>query len=616
MAKARKSPPSEVSSARAQGSPILARREVEPIQAGHESKNAGALAGMASNEEDPTAEDASVIPSLIWRDRRHARLVEPAARVLETVSEHSDPTDEDPGNLVIEGDNCQALVSLRYQYGGQVDVVCIDPPFNTGKGDFRYSDKRFWDPDADVRNGSFVSSEEAGRHAKWLNEMWPTLRLLRQLMRASGVIFVHINDIELPRLLLMMEDLFGERNRLGTIVWKGATDNNPTRIAVEHEYIAAWAKDIDAVPAMWKSLTGMTKEDMVSAYKEIAAEHPSLPSRSKAWRVFLKTHSDEIGELGHYKLVDEEGPYTGMRALHNPGREGYRYDVIHPNGKPVTEPMRGYRYPEHRMKELLEAGRILFGPHEKQLIQLKVYLSEAQESLRGIIDLDSRLAANTLAQLFPNDPDVFRNPKPVELEQQLLSFTADREALVLDCFAGSGTTAHAVMRLNGLDGGRRRWIMIERGEPDDPYATTLTAERIRRARTKEGLPGGFTFKRVGDKVDEDLLRLQKRDQVAEAVLMGDASGRGGGIREVPDKAFVIGVNRRGEAICLSQGLADEKPVTRDELRAMLTEVRLLGFKTPMRVYGTACEVYEDERFSFFQLPDEVLRNLRLGSTPR
>ena len=278
----------------------------------------------------------------------------PKPRILEEVPEHGDSTDEDPGNLVIEGDNRQAMVSLLPQYVGKIDVVLIDPPYNTGKRDFRYNDSRFQDPDADTARGDFVATEDGGKHTKWLNQMAPTLRVIRELMAPHGVMFVHIDDRELPRLLLLMEEIFDERNRIGMIVWKSATDNNPSRIVVEHEYILCYAKDKESVPKVWTSPAAETRDLMLARFEELRAEHPEGGTPlAAAWRRWVLRHARELGEFSHYKLADDTGPYTGMRALHNPGREGYRYEVLHQNGKPVEQPMRGYRFPENRMRELL-----------------------------------------------------------------------------------------------------------------------------------------------------------------------------------------------------------------------------------------------------------------------
>lgn len=566
---------------------------------------------IGTGTDDPDETAGGVF--LHWRGRRRSKVLVPAPRVLETVEAESDPTDDDPGNLVIEGDNRQAMSSLRFTYADQVDVVMIDPPYNTGKDDFRYSDRRFEDPDADESNGAYVTGSERGRHTKWLNEMAPTLRLIHDLLSPSGVIFVHINDIELPRLLLLMEDVFEEKNRLGMVVWKSATDNNPSRIAIEHEYIVVFAKDASKVPQVWQSLQTDIKQLLLDEFAKIRATHPDdLEGQRRAWRRLLRDHREEFVGMAHYNKIDADGVYTGMRSLHNPGREGYRYEVLHPNGQSVVQPLRGYRFPKDTMDDLLARDRILFGPDETQLLQLKVYLDEYEDTLRGVVNLDARTAANTFAALFPENPDVFKNAKPVELEEYLLSFAArNKSALILDCYAGSGTTGHAVMRLNKRDGGRRRFILIERGEEDDPYATTLTAERLRRARTHEELPGGFTFKRVGPTIDNHGLMRMERDSVAEVILLADASGRGGTIKPVRGE-LVIGANRRGEAICLSAGIHTDTAVDGGELRAMLEEAEERGLKTPMRVYGVSCEIYEDEFFRFFQLPDEVIRNLRSG----
>lgn len=548
---------------------------------------------------------------LQWSDRRRARLLAPAPRVLEVVSEESDVTEEDPGHRVIEGDNRQALVSLRNEFANEIDVVLIDPPYNTGKNDFRYSDTRFLDPDADTAEGSYVTDNEAGRHTKWLNEMAPTLRLIKDLMSPSGVIMVHINDRELPRLLMLMEDIFDEPNHLGTLVWKGAVDNNPTQIAVEHEYIVVYARDKERCPSPWNGLMSELVELMNTKFSELKAESEDHAALAKAWRAWIRSHKKELpNALGRKTGVDERGPYQPDGDLANPGRAGYFYDIVHPATKePVKTPLRGWRYPPESMDQLLAEDRIQFGKDHKTVPGLKRYLQEDQlDRLRSVIEMDNRTASYEIKALFPDEPGIFKNPKPAALEEYLLSFVASKDAIVLDCFAGSGTTGHAVMRLNKRDGGHRRFILVERGEPDDPYATTLTAERLRRARKVEDLPGGFTFYRVGDKIDYDGLLKLRRESIAEAVLQSDATGRGGTIKPVAGK-LVIGKNRRGEAICLSAGIHSDKAVDGDELREMLEETEACGLKTPMRVYGVSCEIYEDELFSFFQLPDEVLRNL-------
>lgn len=565
--------------------------------------------------QGPEQEEGNGGVFLSWRGRKRAKILVPLPRLLETLEEEGDPTEEDPGNLIIEGDNKQAMSSLRYLFADQVDVVLIDPPYNTGKEDFRYSDKRYEDPDAAETSGAYVSGTEKGRHTKWLNEMAPTLRLIHDLMSPSGVIFVHINDRELPRLLMLMEEVFTEENHLGTLIWKSATDNNPSQIVVEHEYILCYAKNRELLPSPWRGQMSATKEAMVEEFRRLQAECGSdLPKLQKRWAAFMTGHKEEMPR-GLVKMVETSlfSPFEPDTDLGNPHPGGYLYEVMHPNGKPAKLPMRGWRYPEETMKRLLAEDLIAFGRAETKIPRKKKrLLDDLAGKLPSIItEFTTQMASEEIARLFPENSDAFPYPKPAALEEYLLSFVANKSALVLDCFAGSGTTGHAVMRLNKRDGGHRRFILIERGEPGDAYATSLTAERLRRARTVEKLPGGFTFQRVGPRIDQEGLLNMERSLVAEAVLMADTSGRGGGIKPVKGE-LVIGRNRRREALCLSAGIHDDKAVTGAELRAMLEEAERLGLKTPMRVYGVSCEVYEDELFAFFQLPDEIIRNLYSG----
>jgi adenine-specific DNA-methyltransferase len=550
---------------------------------------------------------------LSWAGRRNFRAAVPNPRVMLPVGEASDPTAEDPGNLLIEGDNRQAMVSLFAQYHGQVDVVLIDPPYNTGKNDFRYDDARFHDPDADAAKGDFVKAEDGGRHTKWLNQMAPTLWLVKELMGRHGVIFVHINDIELPRLLLLMEEIFDADNFLGTIVWKGSTDNNPSQIAIEHEYVVCYAKDKASVPSPWKGQVSDLVTLMADEFARLKADSKDLDELRSRWKTWLRAHKSDLPNgLARKTEVDERGPYQPDGNLAKPEKGGYFYDVLHPvTKKPVKVPLRGWRFPKESMDRLIAENMITWPVDESKQPGIKYYLNEDKaDRLRSIIEIDNRSAFYDIARLFPESPDVFRNPKPVALEEHLLSFVATKDALILDCFAGSGTTGHAVMRLNKRDGGTRRFILVEEGNPGDNYATSLTAERLRRARQKEDLPGGFSFFRLGEQIDREAFATFQRHTVIEAIRQADASGRGSGIKPVDGK-WVIGTNGRRQAICLGYH-ADGGAVTADDLREMYLEAQELGLARPLRVYGAACEVLESEGFSFFQIPDELLANLSVG----
>lgn len=571
--------------------------------------------GPSTNDEGPDAAMAQDRYGLSWLGKGQARVSIPKPHFLEPVPEHSDPTDEDPGNLVIEGDNRQAMVSLLSQYGRKVDVVLIDPPYNTGKNDFRYDDARFADPDAASGRGDFVSAEDGGKHAKWLNQMTPTLRIILDLMAPHGVIFVHINDIELPRLLLLMEDIFDASNRIGTLIWKSATDNNPSQIVTEHEYIVCWAKDKDKLPKAWRGQMGQAKVMLLAEYERMRGETSGEDALNDRWRAFVRRHKKELPVgLTLYDRADLRAPFRGG-DLQNPGEGNYHYDILHQvTGKPCREPLFGWRYPQDAMKTLIENGRVLFGKDETTIPQYKRYLTDSEsEPLRSVIALFGGKAVNAdVRRLFPEKPGTFPSPKPVGLEEFLLSFVAGPEDIILDCFAGSGTTGHAVMRLNARDGGRRRFILIEEGNGGDDYATTLTAERLQRARTMEKLPGGFSFLRVDQRIDTTNLAKLQRRQLVEVILQTDASGKGGGVKPVADGKWVIGRNARREAICLHFDPQGHSPITGDILAEMYAEADALKLNRPLRVYGEACEIFGSDSFRFFKLPNEVANNLTVS----
>ncbi len=560
---------------------------------------------------------------LHWDGRRSYRTRMPAPRMLSPVKSRS--YGDSNGNRVIEGDNRQVMVSLRSQYQGMVDVAYLDPPYNTGKRDFAYSDARFHDPNADADDSVYVNNEDGGRHTKWLNYMGPRLWLTWQLLAEHGVCFVSINDIEMFRLGMLMDEIFGEQNRIGTIIWKQGTDNNPTRVAVEHEYILCYAKNIDDVPPVWQGQS-QAKEWMLARFKEFERQQSDQKLLEKEWKALLKEHVRahkeasanggddliDLGALARYNRVDNRGAYAAIRNTDNPGKPGYFYDVIHPEtGKPCNKPANGYRFSEVRMEQLLADDLIVFGKDEKKLIELKKYLKDVREPLRSVIDLDARAAANLLKKLVPGERSArYHTAKPVELIMKLLAFGGDEEALILDPFAGSGTTGHAALRLNAEDGGSRRFILIEEGSRDDKYCRTLLAPRLKAAIKQEGLKGGFIFETKGRRLDRDAILELERDAIANLIVQTDATGKGRGISKTAGK-YVIGKNPKQEAICLCWRGRTKSAITREVLVEMFDEVKALGLRRPIRAYGATCEVGETDSFRFCQIPDEILGALQV-----
>jgi DNA modification methylase len=414
--------------------------------------------------------------------------------------------DPNAGNLLVQGDNLEALKSLLPYYAGQVKCIYIDPPYNTGKSDWTYNDK-VDSPEMVEWLGRAVGkeSEDLCRHDKWLCMMYPRLRLLRDLLTEDGILFVSCDDNEQAALHLLIAEIFGRRNHVGTAIWKNATDNNPTQIAIEHEYVVVYAKNRDLLPKQWNGPENDVKDLMLSIFDEIASENSDLATRQKKFAAFVKANSKSLGDLARYKLVDERGVYVSRRNLENPGKNGYQYDIVHPGThKPCTKPLWGWRFPEERMKALIDDGRIVFGKDETKIPELKAYLKEVGFPFRSVVNIDSRKGSNDLEAIFGRR-DIFKNPKSVEFVSYLLSFVSTEDDIILDSFGGSGTTGHAVLHMNARDGKRRRFILIEM---DERTASDISAERLKRVcagydkggeggEPVEGLGGGFRYCRLG-----------------------------------------------------------------------------------------------------------------------
>ncbi len=374
-------------------------------------------------------------------------------------------------NLVIEGDSLDALKILRRTHAGAFGLIYIDPPYNVGtKADYRDSFHRSQaveDRAAGVHEEPercAARSSAGRRHSLWLDLMYPRLRAARELLASNGVIAVSIDDAEAPRLRLLLDEIYGEENFCATIVWekKYSPANDCRNFSVVHDYLILYA----ASPAFRRNLL------------------PRTEATNRPYR-----HDDADGR-GLYRTSD-----LSVRT-YSPAAD---YAVVNPltGAKHFPPPGRSWGYSPQAMQRLIDEGRIYWGTDGTRAPQLKRYLGEVQD---GVVPTTlwtrdfaghNHLAKNDIRKLFGTTA-VFETPKPVRLIQRLLQVTTGKDSLVLDFFAGSGTTAHAVMRQNAEDGGNRKFVLVQLDEPINAarkptvaseFSTIadVTRERVRRA---------------------------------------------------------------------------------------------------------------------------------------
>ena len=532
------------------------------------------------------------------------------------------------GNLIVQGDNLVALKALLPYYSGQVKCVYIDPPYNTGVDERDEAGKRAgWiyndnvnSPEIRAWLGKVVGpeSEDLSRHDKWLCMMYPRLALLRRFLRPDGVVFASIDDVEMASIRFLFDEVFGVQNRVGTIVWKNATDNNPTNIAVEHEYVLCYARDKEKLAGEWKATTLAVKERLLQTGQEFVDRYPDAETRQLEYTRWFRANKEYLWPFDRYKFIDDGGVFTGSQSVHNPGKEGYRYDIPHPvTGKPCAQPLMGYRFPPDTMRDLLAGGRVLFGDDESKIIELKLYVRDYRAKLSSLFELDGRTGTNEIKELFPENKRPFDFPKPTGLIEELLSFTTTGDDLVLDSFAGSGTTGHAVLKLNRADSQRRRFILIEM-KPS--IAREITAERVRRVAAGyknskgdpvEGLGGGFRFCELGEPIFDESGQVRPTVGFADLArhVFFTETGEPLPRERVSARSPLLAVSRGVAIYLLYNGILGDRRANGGNVLTRAVLAQLPPHDGPRVVYCAGCLVGPDrlqaERIVVRQTPYEI-----------
>jgi adenine specific DNA methylase Mod len=487
-------------------------------------------------------------------------------RLLERVPE-LDCGECDSGNLIVQGDNLHALKALLPRYAGQVKCIYIDPPYNTGNEGWVYCDN-VNSPEIRQWLNSVVGKEgeTLDRHDRWLCMMYPRLLLLREFLRDDGVIFVSIDDNEVAHLRLLMDEIFGGANFVTDIIWRSsdASNNDAKQFSVDYNHTLTYSK-----------LSG--------------------------WQSNRLDRSEENN--AHYKNPDNDPNgvwFSGNVSSPNP-RINLTFDVIAPNGNIIKPPKNGWRWKKETMDEMIERKEIIFSEDQKRIIK-KTYLKDQVGIIPSNIWWDiedtghNRNAKYELIKIFSElkTSDIFKTPKPTKFIEKIIKISCDKNSIILDSFAGSGTTAHAVLNLNKQDGGNRSVILVEM---DETIAETITAERNRRiiegydnakGEPVEGLGGGFQFYRLSKEplftADGQVRRDVTFAQLAEFVWFKETGTGFTGCADSP----LLGVFHNSAVYLLYNGiLGDNDPEKGNVLTPSIYKT-LPPFQGRKIIYATAC----------------------------
>jgi len=402
------------------------------------------------------------------------------------------------GNLVIHGDNLHALKALLPRYAGSVDLVFIDPPYNTGNEGWCYNDNVRSPFIKEWLSSNPVGIEDTLRHDKWLAMMWPRLTLLRELLSDRGSLWMTLDDNEVHRARMMLDEIFGAENFVATCVWQKnfAPKNSAQFFSEDHDYVLVIAKN------------------------------------QPLWRPRLLERTAEMEARYSNPDNDPRGPWTsGDLSARNYYSEG-RYPITCPGGRLIKGPPPGtyWRVNKERFRDLDRDGRIWWGADKNNQPRLKRYLADVKQgrvpqTLWFYDDVghtqDAKKQLLEIGVLSGEEESI--TPKPVGLIERVLEIGADYDALVLDSFAGSGTTAHAVLKANAADNGTRRFILVE----GEDYADRLTAERVRRVIKGYAWEGTQREALLSEKVT--WTRLQRADDLlakVEAIKVREGFGEG------------------------------------------------------------------------------------------
>ncbi len=605
--------------------------------------------------------------------RKIARRVQP--RICQNIASRGVGSPENQSrNAIVEGENLQAMTTL-YKERGQVDLFLTDPPYNTG-GDFRYNDK--WDDDPnDPDLGDLVSAEDRARHTKWMKFMWPRLSLMKDMLKPNGVLAICIDYRELFRLGQMLDEMFGETNRLAIINWQKthSPKNQETQVSTATEYVLVYAKDAENVK------TGLLERSAAArgSYKNPDEDpkgpwtpsdstlpggpsHPGqvyaiqnpftgqlvYPPEGRCWRNERRRMKTLLEEWGtgyeDLDLADGRRPALALKGVSDPlADEPLDDPVVAKSRKKALAIWKRGQWPELFFRRspsgVVGEGQIRFKTHLEEVKQGVVpttYWADDDEDF-VLAEFESaswpsEQSGTTRTGMKQLEAVVgrhgFETVKPLQLFSKIITLWCPPEGLVLDPFAGSGTTGHAVLAINKAEEANRRFILIEQGRPErgDPYARSLTQNRLKRVVAGkwvngkgDRLGGGFRFTSLQNKVDAKALLGMKRDDMTDAVIAShfDVNRRGAPalVRMSHEgHRYLVARNEDEEGFFLVWNGGKKPPVFTEKVYdAVVKEAIKAELKPVYHVYARF-NVYQSDDVLFYQIPDRILMDFGLSTT--
>lgn len=492
---------------------------------------------------------------LEWPGKQEARVITNTRtnKTLRPVREDSVNFDTTE-NVYIEGDNLEVLKLLQESYFGKIKMIYIDPPYNTGK-DFIYKDNFSQDTEEykadsgqkDEYNQRLVANPEtAGRyHSDWLTMMYPRLKLGRNLLTDDGAIFISIDDNEVHNLRKLCDEIFGEVNNAGTIIWQKSKKGDSKLIAKTHEYILVYVKnkELSIASGPWKRKKDGVDE-VLEQYEKLKRvyenDHEKISNKIADWYKNLKDNDPKKSHK-HYKYSDDRGLYFPDNfAGPDDGRESRpRYDIIHPiTKKSCKKPSTGWRWDEKKTIDALNQNPPLihFGEDETTIPCRKSYLKfTAFEPFSSVFYRDGRAGTLQVEKLVGKN--IFPFPKDVDIISNLIELICQPESIILDFFSGSSSTAHATLQINATTKSKRKFIMVQLPESIEETGEAFRKgyknicevgkERIRNAgkmileETKEDIDYGFRVYQLDNSNMQDVYYKPQDYQQASLDLFAD-----------------------------------------------------------------------------------------------